>query len=347
MSENQPLLQPGTAAPPGGALPRVVERYDTTEVVPGTDTTFATWAPSEGTGYPVVLFQSGYLSTSTTSHADLLEKIAAEGFVVIAPVRASDQRCGCCGPAAWMSSFLGVAAMSVDGSNLKMAYEYAQNKSNKLMDKGDVSKLTLAGFSMGAQEVVHAQQRLPTETKAAIIISGSLMRMGYVLGWNLCCCTGVCTGTNAPCFSDTPISCCGMEAAAQSWTIPSLFVTAEGDLAKAGTNRFYGLAGGDKTMVTFKDSALDLTLADSSGGPDGPWRYFICMSPCMPCFGFAQHFAQAEATGDNNVTSLPVTQFLKKTFNGEGGVTDSEKYVDGKVGTVVPATCCSPICLFH
>lgn len=94
-------------------------------------------------------------------------------------------------------------------------------------------------------------------------------------------------------------------------------------------------------MVTFKDSALDLTLADSSA--KGPWGLFLCLT----CFGIPHHFAQAEATGSNELTHVPVTQFLKKTFHGEGEVLGSEHMVDGKVNSVSPVGCCSPFCLFH
>ena len=55
------------------------------------DTTFATFTPKEksDTAIPVVLFQSGYGSTSA-SHAPLLQAVADAGYVVVAPDRTGD-----------------------------------------------------------------------------------------------------------------------------------------------------------------------------------------------------------------------------------------------------------------
>jgi dienelactone hydrolase len=42
------------------------------------------------------------------------------------------------------------------------------------MDRADVNKIAFTGFSMGGQEVIHAQARYPEEAKAMVIVSGSM-----------------------------------------------------------------------------------------------------------------------------------------------------------------------------
>jgi len=129
--------------------------YHTKEPVVGTKSTFAVFAPAEGDKLPVVLFQSGYGGTSA-GHGFLLEKIAESGFIVIAPERTDDQNCGCMAIVGFLL-FCPCAALPVDGSHLGLALTYARDTRNKWMDRADLSKVALMGFSMGAKEVVHAQ----------------------------------------------------------------------------------------------------------------------------------------------------------------------------------------------
>ena len=147
-----------------------VESYHTSEAVLGTKTTFAVFAPAQKRSLtnlspgrnkklPVVLFQTGYGST-TTSTAPFLEGLAAEGFLVIAPDRSDDLRCGFCGLLGFLNT-CSCSALAVDGSNLQLALAYAKDPTNQWMDRADLSKVVIAGFSMGAHEVINGHARSP------------------------------------------------------------------------------------------------------------------------------------------------------------------------------------------
>jgi len=140
---------------------------------PGT-TSYAVFAPKVQTGkLPVVLFQTGH-GSGIASDKPFLERLAAEGFFVIAPDRSDDLRCGLCGLVGFLSGCL-CSANAVDGSALKAALEFAKSPANTWRDRADLNQVAMAGFSMGAQEALAAQARLPSETKALLLISPSLM----------------------------------------------------------------------------------------------------------------------------------------------------------------------------
>jgi hypothetical protein len=90
-----------------------------------------------------MLFQSGYGSNSD-SHRFFCEKVAAEGFIVIAADRTDDLRCGCCAVVGFLN-LLSCAALSVDGSHLLAAAAYAKNTKNRWMDRADPTKLIVSG----------------------------------------------------------------------------------------------------------------------------------------------------------------------------------------------------------
>lgn len=246
-----------------------------------------------------MLFQSGY-GSSSAGHRFFCQKVAAEGFIVIAPDRTDDHKCGCCGIIGFLN-LVSCSALSVDGSHLAMAADYAKNKSNRFMDRADATKMAISGFSMGAQEAVHAAARLPGETKAVVILSGSIMLpLATAIGWN-CCCAPCNPGST--CCSDSPLGMCGMAAAIRSWTFPSLVVTSDLDMTKSGNYRLHEIAGGHSTLVTFKDSALDLDIPTTKA--TSAWGGFACAA-CYtsPLYGMRQHFALGNE--ENDVAHEPV-----------------------------------------
>ena len=334
--------QDGPYDGPFDAVVSTTEKYHTEVPVPNTNTTFAVYAPTEGANLPVVLFQSGYGSHSG-GHQFLLEKVAAQGFIVIAPDRADDTRCGCCGILGFLNT-TSCAGLSVDGSHLAMALEYAKNKENKWMDRADPERVIMSGFSMGGQEVVHAAARFPQETKAIVVVSGSmLLPLAHIIGWN-CCCAPCNPGSPIPCCSDTPVGMCGISGAVKAWQVPSLFITAEYDATKAGMDRGADIAP-NSTLVTFKDSALDLanptTRATTSWGP------FLALGGCYgtPFFGMPRHFALANEEKD--VSAVPVGQFLRKHFYGGPDMEASDLMWNGQLNAKAPNKCCAPFPLFR
>merc|ERR1719482_2236672 len=139
--------------------------------------------------------------------------------------------------------------------------------------------------------------------------------------------------------TDAPVGCCGMQGVVKKWNIPSLFITAENDMMKSGMYRFADIAGGENTLVTFKDSALDLSVPTTAA--TSTWWPFLGLS----FMGIPHHFALN--TEEKDISHEPVTQFLKKYFVGGKEMQDSDKMVDGRLNSRAPITCCSPVCLFH
>ena len=230
-----------------------VEHYHTST----RGTSFGVWAPNNQNDLPVVIFQSGYGSNSK-SHATLLSKIASAGFLVIAPDQDNDLQCGCLGAVGFLSG-VSCASMATDGSQIGKALEYLKNTDNKWMDRIDLNQLSVIGFSMGGQEVIHAKARYPNQIKAIVVLSGSVMLpLATAIGWNPCCYP--CSGGSCTLCSDTPVGLWGLGRALRSWDVPSLFITSERDMAKAGVYRAADIAGGNSTLITFKDEALNLDI---------------------------------------------------------------------------------------
>ena len=95
------------------------------------DTTFRSFNPSKNfeTPVPIILFQSGYGSTSE-SHAPLLQAISNAGYVVVVPDREDDKKGG---KESVELAFAGFAegkpasdynAMSTDGTHLAAALDW-------------------------------------------------------------------------------------------------------------------------------------------------------------------------------------------------------------------------------
>jgi len=114
--------------------PRV--EYFHTEAVPGSKTSFAVWAPRASQGkLPVILFQSGH-GSDMASQTPFLERLAAEGYLVIASDRTDDRRFGVCGLVGFLSGCL-CSANAVDGSALTMALEFAGSPNNMWLERAD------------------------------------------------------------------------------------------------------------------------------------------------------------------------------------------------------------------
>lgn len=119
---------------------------------------------------------------------------------MIAPDRSDDQQCGAIGilgfrrqtyfsrcilsacllelqqlPRLGFLNFVSCSAVTTDGSNLALALSYAKDDQNQWMERADLSKVAMAGFSMGAAEAINAQARLPSETKALLLLSPSIL----------------------------------------------------------------------------------------------------------------------------------------------------------------------------
>lgn len=317
-----------------------VEYYHT-EASGNGKTTFAVWSPKAPKGkLPVVLFQSGY-GANSDSHYLYLQRIAAEGFLVVAPDRSDDQFCGLCGIIGFLS-FVSCSALAVDGSNLKLALEYIKDPKNQWMDRADLNKITMAGFSMGASEALHATTRFPGETKAVMFISPSILApVGNIINWN--CCMQPCFGGSCRVCSDTPVGYCGQGAAVRAITVPTLIVTAENDTLAGGAYRAADLLGDKAVLVTLKESAIDLstpvTRATSYWGP------MLSMGCCVasPFHGIIRHFAIADDTAGS--TSDPTVAFLKQVYTGVPMV-GTETFVNGKLNSRAELGCCFPFPLF-
>ena len=323
-----------------------VEYYHTLDS--NSNTTFAVWAPCNVYNkkkLPIVLFQSGYGSDSV-SHAPMLKSIASAGFIVVAPDHRYDKFGGCFSVFGFLTG-MSCAAMSTDGSHLGKAIHYVKNTSNRWMDRADTNKIALMGFSMGGQEVIHANARFPDDIKAIIVLSGSIMLpLATAIGWNPCCYPfsgGSCTG-----LSDTPLGLCGMGKALRSWRVPSLFITSERDMAKCGMYRAVDIVGGQSTLITFKDEALDLEIPHTK-----KTTIWDCFTPLTcygsPFYGLRQHFALASETKD--ISHLPINAFLRQHFYNDGNIntnrTFTEYLVNSSINSRSPTKLCAPFPLFR
>ena len=310
------------------------------DVVAGTKTSFAVFAPKAGQGkLPVLLFQSGH-GSNMASQTHFLERIAAQGFIVIAPDRSDDAACGPVGIVGFLSGCL-CAANAVDGSAFKMALEFAKSPENKFRDRADMSKVAMGGFSMGAQEALAGQARFGAQ--AMLYISGSFMApLANVLGWNPACYP--CSGGSCFCCSDTPVSPCGQGEALRQSTAPSLILTCENDVVIAATHRQKEILGERATLVTLKESAIDLS-APVTRATTG-WGPFLTLScPGGPFHGIPRHFAIIEDAG--NVASDITAAFLKQHLAGGKPLAASDKMLDGKLNTKAPTSICVPFPLFR
>ncbi|EOD10436.1 hypothetical protein EMIHUDRAFT_215638 [Emiliania huxleyi CCMP1516] len=271
-----------------------VEFYHTETPVPGTKTTFA---DSSGK-LPVLLFQSGY-GHSSDGHAPFLERIAAEGcFLVIAPDRSDDQQCGALGILGFLN-FVSCSAVTTDGSNLALALSYAKDDQNQWMERADLSKVAMAGFSMGAAEAINAQARLPSETKALLLLSPSiLVPAANVIAWN--CCLQPITGGQCFLCSDTPVGPCGTGQALRQSAVPAFVLSSENDMLRSGVSR----------------------AADILGERD-------CYG--SPLYGASRHFALADDV--DAVSSAPVAAFLKQQFCGGAPLQGSDTMVEGRLNS--------------
>ena len=236
--------------------------------------------------------------------------------------------------------------MRTDGSHLSQALHFAKKRMHgTIAAQADTSKGVAAiGFSMGAHEAIHAYARHPDDIGAYVSIGGSLMPLATILGWNCAC--AYCVGGNSPyCCSDTPVPCCGHEEVVKSWSIPSLFVTSESELSLQASYQVADKAGGESTVITFKDESLPLPKGccgcDSATAATGFWPVIG-----LTFMGFPHHFALNQETPD--VTHIPVAQFLNKHFAGGDGIEDADLYVGGKVSERHPVNfcCCQPFPLF-
>mmetsp|Transcript_25165 Transcript_25165/g.44740 ORF Transcript_25165/g.44740 Transcript_25165/m.44740 type:complete len:337 (-) Transcript_25165:113-1123(-) len=298
--------------------------YESKEMV-NKDTTFAVFAPEgDSKGLPVVLFQSGY-GSRLEGHTSLCEKIAAEGNIVVVPCRTGDQYCGCCGVWTAMACLLPLNALSSDGKHLELAYDFVcleskEDSGSKIAGRADLNKVVLSGFSMGGQEVINASALLKGKYHAAAVIDGSLA-WSPVLAFHSCCSS--------------------LEKKTAALDVPSVWITSEGSLMKTATYHFYGIAGGEPSLVTFKDSVLNLDTPLSY--QTTTWWPFLACKCMATCFGISQHFALANEKQD--VSHEAVVALIEKTFNKHEFLVDAAKTVE-----MTPACCCwacvtTPCCM--
>ena len=309
-----------------------------TEILPGTNMSLTILSPLLNGNFPLLLFQSGYGSNSD-SHKYFLRSIARKGFIVVSVDRKNDLSCGVLGNIGFLTG-LSCAAMSTDGSSLETALEYVK----KNITNVDLNNVVMMGFSMGAHEAVHAQARLPELTKAVILVSGSFnLPIATFLGLNPCCYP--CSGGNCTLRSDTPVSMCTSSTQVKNYNIPSLLITSENDLVKSGMYRTFDIIGGDSTLVTLKDSVLNLNIPNTKKKTSwGCFSYLSCYG--SPFYGLTRHFAIANEEEDH--ASHFVISFLKKLFydeNIENSVNLNLLY-DNKLNSKSPNKCCSPFPLF-
>ena len=310
----------------------------TTDILPMTNMSLTIIRPLVNSNLPLLLFQSGYGSNSE-SHRYFLRSIARKGFIVVSVDRKNDLRCGILGNIGFLSG-LSCSAMSTDGSSLEKALEYVKKNVNNV----DFNKIVMMGFSMGAHEAVHAQARLPELTKAVILVSGSFnLPIATFLGLNPCCYP--CSGGNCTLCSDTPVSMCTSSTRVKNYNIPSLLITSENDMVKSGMYRTYDFIGGDSTLVTLKDSVLNLNIPNTKKKTSwGCFSYLSCYGG--PFYGLPRHFAIANEEEDH--AGNFIVAFLNKIFynkNIEDSV-DLNLLYENKLNSKSPNKCCSPFPLF-
>lgn len=309
-----------------------------TATLTGTNISLKIFEPLVSGIYPLLLFQSGYGSNSE-SHKHFLSSIASRGFVVVSVDRSDDLRCGILGNIGFLTG-LSCSAMSTDGSHLEMAMEYVKKNLNNV----DFDKIVMMGFSMGAHEAVHAQARLPEITKAIILVSGSFnLPIATFLGLNPCC--YFCSGGNCTLCSNTPIKMCRGSHHIKSYEIPSLLITSENDMVKSGMYRTHDIIGGDSTLVTLKDSILNLDVPNTKEKTSwGCFSNLACYG--SPFYGLPRHFAIANEKEEH--ASNFVVAFLNRIFYNK----DIENYVDlsllhnNKLNSKSNNKCCAPFPLF-
>lgn len=257
---------------------------------------FAVYYPTEATRFPVVLFQSGYGSTNV-SHEYFARQVASEGFVVVIPKRAGDQRCGCVG--AW-GLFFGCpcSALSTSGNYLLKALEFVEAEAaagaeSAISDRMDLTKIASAGFSMGGYESVNfATGAAKEKVKSLAVLSGSFVLIAAA-GFQQCPCT--------------------VRNKASTLTIPSLWVVGNGDLMNTSNKKMFDRAGGDKHFFTIAKEAMGDPKVPYTK-KHGTWWTFLWW-PLGPFIGLNQHFAIAHEV--QNPSAPILTSFLKQTFSDE------------------------------
>lgn len=256
------------------------------------DTTFTSFVPSEKSAdaLPVLLFQSGYGSTSA-SHAPLLQAIADGGYVVVVPDREGDVVYGKATP---QKLFEGLAegkpaselnAMSTDGTHLGAAFEYVQAQSSIDGQSIDRSKIAAGGFSMGCVEAMQfaCAGRYADKLSACILISSSSGEMLEKLY----------------CYKQADLN-----AGVSQFKFPSLYISSDLDSQLAATKEVYEAAASPAVMLVFKDSVLDNSMALTE--ETSVWS--LAANDMLP--GIAQHFALAAEK--KVVSDLPIIAFMNE-----------------------------------
>lgn len=254
---------------------------------------FATFVPSTGTQLPVLVFSSGML-TNSENIKFLMQGIADKGFICVVPDRDNDLVGG--GLRLLASVFCGVplkCAIKTDGSHLMKAFEWVQGNefASRTGNRADVSKIAVGGWSMGAMGAIKAAGQLGKKIGAMVIVSPSLEKANEKM---------------------MKFQTAEMKQIVKSLHCPSLWITSEGDFIKSVTCEYFDMSPTPKTMVVFKDSALDVSL---------PYFRAHTVWPSFPLNnikGMQQHMALAAEEKD--VTHIPVSAFLAKLFSGTAGI---------------------------
>ena len=255
------------------------------------DTIFTPFTPSVKfeEHVPIILFQSGYGSTSE-SHAPLLQSISDSGYVVVVPDRTGDKKGGkesvpqlfaALGEGKPASEF---NAMSTDGRHLAAAFDWVKSRSEINGQKIDHKKIASAGFSMGCLEAIaFASGSHSSEVSACIIISsssGTMLESFYA-------------------FSQVELI-----NNVSNFSMPSLWITSNKDSQFEATKDLFEVAPSPASFLVFNDQALDLsmTLTDATS------IWSLSVTEMMP--GLAQHFALAAEEGV--VSDVPTVAFLNR-----------------------------------
>jgi dienelactone hydrolase len=258
------------------------------------DTTFATFTPATkvDAALPVLLFQSGYGSTSV-GHQPLMQHIADAGYVCVIPDRESDTKGG---KESVGKVFAGLAegkpasehnAMSTDGTHLAEALAWIKQRTSIDGQLIDSAKTAAAGFSMGCIEAIMFAAACAADVKALAIISSS---SGKAL-------------EKLYCFeqSDLARKCADLGC-------PSLWITSDLDSQKGATTELFEVAASPAQLLVFKDAALDNSMALT----DETSIWSPAVNEMLP--GLAQHFALACERGV--VTDAPIIAFLDHHLKG-------------------------------
>ena len=253
------------------------------------DITFRAFVPSKilKTPVPVILFQSGYGSTSE-SHAPLLQAISNAGYVVVVPDRKDDKKGG---KESVELAFAGFAegkpasdynAMSTDGTHLAATLDWVKSQTVINGQAIDTTKISSAGFSMGSLEAIAlASGPYANEIAACVIISSS-------------------SGEELESFYRFSQS--ELVKNVSTFNIPSLWITSDKDSQYKATKDLYDSAPSPASFLAFKDQVLDLSLDLT----DATSIWSSNADEMMP--GLAQHFALAAER--NVVSDIPVIAFL-------------------------------------